>query len=219
MGISDGQAAPSLTVNLGNKNALNNTPFNFSLTHRAGQGFIWTLTNTITSVTNTLAWGTGFNPALPSGALRATTVNGKAIGSSFNSLQIYARANKSNSSVSLSQLRFTPASSSSLELEDGSFITPTTINENSSLTQRLVADTNLAEQDWVLSGVVSIYNQSGTGESVALNIYGETATFTTNTPAGQGSGNGPLETVPEPGSALLVSLASMSYLMRRRRSC
>ncbi len=217
MGVSDGQGAPSLTANLGNKNTLNNTPFSFSLTHIAGQGLIWSLTNTITSATTTLAWGSGFNPVLPAGSQSASTVNGKSIGSSFNSLQVYARANKANSSVSLSQLRFTPAGNSPLELEDGSFITPTTINENSSLTQRLVANTNLAAQDWVLSGVVSIYNQSGTGESVALNIYGETANFTTNTSANQGAGNGALNVVPEPSSALLISLTGLSFLMRRRR--
>lgn len=219
MGLSDGQSTPALTANLGNKNALNDTPFTFSLTHLAGQGFIWSLTNTVTSVTNTLAWGSSFSPALPSGARSVSSLGGKTVGASFNTLQIYARANKSNSSASLSQLRFTPASHSGLVLEDGEFISPTTIGENSSLTQRLVANTDLSQEDWVLSGVISLYNQSGTAtESVALNIYGETATFTTNTPANQGSGNAGLNTVPEPSSAVLLSLASLGLLFQRRRS-
>lgn len=170
------------SLNLGNNNALSGRTFDFTLRHIAGEGLIFTMLNTVSRSSSTLAWGSFTTPPSGSvfttigGAEPAATDNPDANRRSFNALILTATSTRNNSSMTFSNLAFT----SGLSLQDGALFggaasTPGTGN----IAQRVVSDTNLASIDWTLTGSLtgSRDNSAGGDETVKFTIAEKIASF------------------------------------------
>jgi len=198
-----------ISKNLGNNNQLKTREYFFQLDHRVGQGFVFTMTNGTSA--STLAWGSGFSPALPAGSGVAALLGGEAPGAAFNALLLEARAQRNNptSFVTFTDIVF---SSPTLVIGDGAFSSGSITNSSAGITtlaftpevgraeQWLVSDSNLAVHDWSLSAIVrgSRDNASSGDELVRFSIAGMH-----------------VQTIPQPGTVVLAGLA-FTLLIRRR---
>jgi hypothetical protein len=193
-----GPAGSFLQANLGSHSFLNGRSYDFQFQHVVGEGFVLRMTDSSPGgATTVLSWGT-FS-SLPGGT-NAPTLNGVAPVAAFNSLSLSAVASAANRSVVLSNLAF---SSGALSVADGSFGAGTTTSVSSPGTQLLVADVDLSQFSWTLSGRVTL-NRVSTGgdDTVRLRIGAVDATVTI---------------VPEPAPAALASLGLLGLALYSRR--
>lgn len=222
-----------LGTNLGNHSTLNGVVYDFTFEHRAGEGFIYTMTSP-TGSSWTQAWGTFIPAILPApnqaaAQLPVVVATGlpdgtlTAPGLAFNALHLEARAslrgNITVPSVTYSNLTFTTPGLTQV----GTLITgytalsgvnppnPNFPDPNADYqSQWFVADTNLATQDFTIAGKVSLATATFTGgnidESLRFDISGKNVAFAL---------------VPEPATwAMLISGFGMvgAGLRRQRRS-
>jgi hypothetical protein len=182
-----GPAGSFISSNLGNQSFLNGAAYDFTVQHVAGQGIIVTMTR-VGGGSTTLSWGTFTTP--PPGT-NAATLNGIAPTAAFNSIQLQSTASGGNRSATLSNLSFT---SGTVPVADGSFTGSTTTNANTPQTQLVVANGNLALENWTLAGRITL-TRAGTGagldETVKLRLAFVDAAVTI---------------VPEPATAVLLSV-------------
>jgi len=192
-----GPAGSFLQAGLGNHAFLNGIAYDFELGHVAGEGILFTMTRQ-GGASTTLSWGTFTTP--PPGT-NAATLNGIAPGAVFNSVQISSVATAGNRSADLSNLVF---SSGALTLADGTFGSTLTTNAGSPATQLVVADVDLSQFDWSLSGTIVLTKQ-GTGgdETVRMRLSLVDAVVTI---------------IPEPGTASLFGLGlfGLAFVGRKR---
>ncbi len=192
-----------ISLNLGNNTALSARTYDFSFKHIADEGFIFSMTNTADNTTTTLSWGT-FTVTPP--GTNAALLNGFAPGDYFNALKVEARATRSGSSMSFSNLSFfAPA----LTIADGAFssgtVTPLVGGPGDPLgfnIQHLVADVNLALYDWELTGTIGGQRDAVASgdEEVRFQVIAKVVDATI---------------VPEPGTAALLLLGGLALLRRR----
>lgn len=201
-------AGSFISANLGNNAFTANRPYAFTLRHLAGQGLQFSMTDLVSGATSTLAWGS-FSTQ-PTG-LTAATLGGIAPGAAFNVIDLSARATRTNapgSALTFSELAFTAPA---LTIAHGSFVagtvTPATTGAGPGAgfwDQRLVADVNLADFDWALSGRISAFRDalSGGDESVRFDI---------------GLKQGVVTFIPAPGPAAVLALAGFFAARRPAR--
>ena len=190
-----------ISANLGNNSALSNVAFNFTVQHIAGEGVIFTMTNTNSSVTTTLSWG-DFSAA-PEGTT-AGLLNGFAPDRSFNSLELSARAERIGSSMAFSGLTF----SSGLSVADGAFYNGEVSTPGvGSDVQRLVSDTDLSTIDWTLTGtLMGARDTSASGDETVRFMIGHKQVAFSVIP------------LPTPAGLAVAGLLAIPAL-RRRRAC
>lgn len=168
-------ATSSVTVGLGNVAALTTDVFNFTLEYRVGEGLIWSLVNQdplATPAGGTVAWGTGFSPALPVGAVSAENLTTSVAGgsttfpSSFNYIGLRAIANTDPAStISISNIAFSGAATV------GSISNLTNYSGVTTNFGSLLADSDLGLFDWSLTGLVTATKPlTGSDEGVAFNV-------------------------------------------------
>lgn len=192
-----------VTLNItNNNNAWVNTPFAFTLEHVPASlsvpaevgGFIFTLIgsdngNPDAAGTYRVSWGTF---ATPPGGTNVATLNGLAPTASFNSIVLSMQSTLTGSSLQFSNLSFT---GTGLTIADGSFIngsaSPSGVSPATANGQRLLADVDLRQFAWTLSGNLLANRGAGSEEAVRFAIGVQNAAFTL---------------VPEPGSLALVGL-------------
>lgn len=170
-GGSEGVGANYMSQNIGNAATLSGEEFGFSLEHRTGQGFIFTLTNpTFTGNPFNLAWGT-FSPALSGVDQESQALNGVRPGAAFDALRIEARAGSANTALQFGDLAFSGAGLVSSGSFAGSTLTPAT-NGSGDLagfwTQWVVGDSNLALFNWTLTGLIRSTTPSPIGDGETL---------------------------------------------------
>ncbi len=167
--------APNIITNgLGNANQLNGVSWDFSLSFESGntgnKGLTFTLADT---TTGTQVYQLTYDTANP--------INGITPTQAFNGIKIEARAGALRDSTSSANIDITNLSFSSAMNTNGvlptnlSAFTPPGVNED--ISTWLVADTNLGDIDWLLTGTVNgSFLCSGGGasclrdESVKLNF-------------------------------------------------
>ncbi|MBX3355785.1 MAG: hypothetical protein KF724_08810 [Phycisphaeraceae bacterium] len=202
-GKGTGSTANFIGANLGNNNQMSSRTYEFTLTHLAGQGLIWQLTDLGSGSTTTQAWG-AFE-SNPGGTVQSA-LNGITPGASFNTLLIEARATRSGSSLEFSNLAF----NSELAVADGAFtsgvVTPSTGgpgNSNGFWNQTLVSTTDLASANWSFTGQIQgIRSGSGGDEEVRFTIAMRDANVT----------------IPAPGALALVLVGGLIRRAGSRRS-
>lgn len=182
--------------------------YTFTLEHRAGQGYIFTVRDNRTGRTSAQAWGTFTNP--PATRNLVSTLGGQLPNSSFNALQIDTRATIAGARTSFSNLVFTGADlNSNGSFYNGSLTRTTTIGSQAAGTDRqsLLADVDLSRYSWTISGTVGLSRGVGINgaDDVSLSIS------VLNVPV-----NAP--TVPEPAGTALAGAALAGLLVRRRRA-
>ncbi len=205
-----------VTGNLGNNATLSGRTFEFTLEHRAGEGFIFSLTSpaagSSSALSSTVAWGT-FSTSLTGNV--AASLNGDTPDESFNVISLFARGDRNQSSMAFENLSF---SSTTLSLADGGFVTgvastsaggtptgfftnaPTTTAFNQ-YTQSLVSTADLSQHDWTLTGSLTGARVGSGGDAqVAFEIKMRNAT---------------VAVIPEPSMAILPLTGLL--LVRRRR--
>lgn len=160
-------APDQVTAALGNVAFLSGRQFAFTLSHTAGEGFVFNMTDGA-GADKTVSWGTF---AVPPPGTNAPTLNGLAPGAPFNALLLEAVASRAHSSMSFSDLSF---SGTGLTIVDGAFVSGTvspTSTPPNNFTQVLYADVDLASFDWMLSGkVTGVRDGSGGDETVKFVI-------------------------------------------------
>ncbi|MEW4568956.1 PEP-CTERM sorting domain-containing protein [Tautonia sp. JC769] len=199
--------------NLGNNGTLSGATFSFQLEHVAGQGFVFSMTSPA-SVTTTLAWGSGssFPPSGPN-VTSVETIRGNNAPSSFNALQLNARASRDPSYMAFEDLVFTSSATQTGTLVTNGRVGTGSIGSPASgpdfgtsvFEQWLIADGNLGDLDWTLSGKLT-----GARDSIAGGD--ETVRFLVNMKQ--------VTLVPEPSTfaiAGLSGLAMLGYGLRRRK--
>jgi hypothetical protein len=164
--------ADQVTAGLGNRATLSGRTFDFVLQHVAGEGIIFSATDS-GSIGATVSWGTfGTTP----GGNNEAALNGILPPTEFNSLLIGARASQvvdaGSSSFEYENLAF---SGSGLSIVDGAFtsgtVTPTSGDPLGFSFQRLFADVNLADFDWTLTGTITGTKfGNGGDETVRFNV-------------------------------------------------
>ncbi len=225
-----------LGTNRGNFAGLNGQTFAFRLEHRAGQGFIWSMTNPGGTVF-TQAWGS-FVPALDPApgqsaallpALAATgQVPGTLIapGLPFNAIHLESRAslrsNYTGVTVTYSDLSLdTPGLTQVGMLQPGFALTPGGGGGNPNFpdpnadyhSQWFVADTDLAAQDFTIAGKVRFdvtgYTSGNIDEFVKFTLSGKWTDFTP-----------PSNPIPEPATwgMLIAGFGLVGGAMRRQRA-
>lgn len=195
-----------ISANLGNTFTGGGRDFGFSIEHRAGQGFVFRITEA-GRPDSVLAWG-DFGGAVPGQVV--STINGRTPLTPFNALGIEARSTRPGASVSFSQMLFT---SPTLSVAGGTFSSGTVTENTTSGTsptgtvqQSLIADTGMALHDWTLTGIINLIRPAGAGGD-------ENVKFTVNVLQSDYIAH-----APEPGTALLGALAGLTLLQRRRRT-
>lgn len=197
----------ALTDDLATVFSLPAKSYTFSLQYRTGQGFIFNVRDNATGATTTQAWGTFTSP--PGGAVVAT-LGGRTPLLPFDAIQIEARATAARASTTFSNLVFTSADLST----DGSFYggtvnNRTTIGDNptGTATQDLLADVNLADRSWQLTGDVTFMRTllGGNANEVALTVNIANVAGGAALPA------------PEPSGVMLLAGAAGMMMGRRRR--
>lgn len=201
-----------ISNNMGNVPALTGVSWDFVLSNDPGVAISWVFQRVSgTPTTVTQIWGTG-------GSATLNTTSGTPFGPHdrfFDTLRITARASQANASTAISNLAFT---SPTLSLSAGSSfqtitVTPSTLEPPLPTfpadaagfdTQWLLADVNLANYAWQLSGRVTLTRTgSGDGEAVRFTIDGLDAAHSAE--------------VPEPAGAIPVVLALL-WVYRTRRN-
>ncbi len=189
---------------LGNNAQLSARTYDFRFEHIAGEGFISTMTD-VTNPQNLgtpsiLSWGSFTNPT---GGTTTAQLNGFAPGAAFNGLLIEARASRAGSSMSWSNLSFVGGG---LNLADGAWasglVDPSTSGPGDAPGfhyQRLVADTDLSQVDWVFTArVQGVRDSSASGD--------ETVRFVVSAK----------NYIPTPGAAGVMALVALAGARRRR---
>lgn len=202
-GLGTSKSANYISANLGNNNKLSDRTYAFTLTHLAGQGFSWELTDTGSGKTTTDSWGT-FD-VKPDGTVKSA-LNGLTPGASFNTLLVDARSTRSGSSMEFSRLAF----NSGLSIADGSFVagvlTPSTSGPGDAKgfwNQTLVSTTDLAKSNWSLTGL--FHGQrigGGDDDAVGFSVSMRNATVT----------------IPAPGAFALLGVVGLLTRAGSRRS-
>lgn len=225
-----------LATHLGNLSAMSGVTFDFTLEHRLGQGFVFSVTREGTGLTKVLAWGDGFSPAVPANATRSASLRGETPSfsdggaeTSFNALSLQARATLSGSSLTFSDLGFW---SPTLLAGTGSFqsgtVTPLTddpwVDPSGTLPatgywrQLLVADEDLADHNWTLSGSLN-GTRSGIGQDDAVHFVIEGVNVSATFPSlgDPRAGNLPIPEASTWWSGAAVMLGLAGCWMRRVR--
>lgn len=153
-GSGTGHPAWHLADDLGANDLLSGRAFDFTLEHVADQGFIYTIDDGA-GLVRTFWWG---DFAIAPAGEGAVELGGAVPGAAYNALRFEARAQRAGSSFAFMNLAF---ASPTLAIADGAFdagtVTPATAGEGDApgtWTQRLVADVDLVEHDWTLSGTI-----------------------------------------------------------------
>jgi len=212
MGLSNGSGFAGSNARRSNLAQGFTTPgrdFSFQLEHRAGEGFIFTVRDNNTNRANIQAWGQFASP--PVTANLVSTLGGLTPDSPFDALQINARATLANARTTFSNLMFTSADldSTNGSFYGGSLTRTTAIGSNSAgtATQNLLADVNLSNYSWTLSGDLTLIRQTGRNGandvSLTINMVNVAATAAT---------------IPEPAGLSLAGAVLAGAVMRRRRS-
>lgn len=193
-----------ISTSLGNNKQLSERTYAFTLTHLAGQGFIWQVTDVgDKGKTDAMGWGK-FDEKVD-GTVKSE-LNGMAPGASFNTILVDARATLSGSSMAFDDLKF----NGDLKIADGSFdsgvIDPSTIGRGDAKgywSQTLASSTDLSKSDWSLTGLLH-GQRSGSGgdEEVRFNITMRDASVS----------------IPAPGALAVMALAGLFSRVGSRRS-
>ncbi|MCC5785919.1 MAG: hypothetical protein JJU33_04360 [Phycisphaerales bacterium] len=142
----------------------------------------------------TVSWGTGFSGDT------ATTLGGKSVGDLvYNSLLVRVNVDGSGNSLDVTNLNFTanPAATTF-----GSFFDPTS-SIGGQINQRLVADFDLASNDWTLTGTLKGFNAfPATPNDLRFRVFQEQTAFVV---------------IPLPTGAGLAGLGLGLVALRRRR--
>ena len=212
MALSNGVGYSAVNARRGNLASSFTAPghtYSFSLNHRAGEGFVFTVRDTATNQTTTQAWGVF---ATSPGGTVAPTLAGLSPLSPFDAIQIQARSTIAGATTTFSNLVFaSPALSvSGGNFSGGALHRNTTIGSNprGTATQELLADVNLSGYSWTLSGTVNF--QRAAGANGANNV---SLTVNVRNVAG-----GAAIPVPEPAGALVAAMVLGASLSRRRRT-
>ncbi len=187
-------------IGLGNTSQLSGRAYDFELSYRAGQGFLWSMTHAATGYRSVLGWGTFAAP--PSADLLDLDplLNSLAPNRPFNGIAIEARSVGAGSRLEVSNLVF----ESSLGVADG-ILRDINIAEDS-LTRRILASSDLSQTNWALRGRVQAFKTSTRGDEnvkLTLNVKQYDAAFST--------------AIPEPWTFATVGIALGGLIWWRRR--
>ncbi len=201
-GAGTSSSSNFLSAGLGNNNQLSGRTYSFTLTHTAGQGFVFTMLDTASNAATTLSWGTF---ASPPGGTTAAALNGQTPNGSFNSLLLEAKAGGNNASMQFSNLAFTSATllNGGGSWQNGT-LTPSTSGPGQAAgtwSQRLIADSDMSQHTWTLSGLLhgTRTGSSGGDELTKITISGQDVAV-----------------VPTPGAMALLLTAGLVARRRRR---
>jgi len=189
---------------LGNNAQLSARTYDFRFEHVAGEGFIFTMTDVTNPQTpgspSILSWGSFSSPV---GGATASQLNGFAPGAAFNGLLIEARAGRAGSAMTWSDLSFVAGG---LNLADGAWtngsVDPSTSGPDDAPgfhRQRLVADTDLSQVNWVFSARVQGVRDSSAGGDETVRFVVSAKNY-----------------IPTPGAAGVMALAGLAGVRRRR---
>jgi hypothetical protein len=178
-----------IAANLGTNGQLNNVAFNFVLQHIAGEGLVFSMTNTNTTATSKLSWGSfttppgGTTTVMLGGERVAGPANPNAARRSFNALRLDAQANRTNppgSQMKFQNLVFNGLPVADGALNNGMVTTPSGGPASANIVQWVVSDTNLAAVNWTLTGTLTGYRDTAVGgdEQVKFTIGEKQIDFT-----------------------------------------
>jgi hypothetical protein len=227
-GTNDPQPAPAdfVQAELGSLAALSNVTYRFTVTHQAGVGFSYTMTNLGTNAATTLSWGTGLAGTNVQTLQRwsGSGLDGidHAPTDPFNFLLIEARAQRGagdtnppepDSSMSFSNLSFSGTglttsgsllAGSTNENAAGSAWTPSGgASEAGRYWQFIYSDVDLSDYDWTFSADVAGFANTNSGQELLR--FELTAKNVTPVP------------LPAGAWLLLSGLAGFGVAARRRR--
>lgn len=129
---------------LGNNSSLSGREWEFSLKHRAGEGFIFSMSDGAFS--KTLAWG---NFSMPIAGTVTTTLAGVTPGAPFNALYLDAQAERAGAFMTFHSLTFSAAGH---DVADGSLFAGAATLGTGPISQTIISSADLSTVDWVLKG-------------------------------------------------------------------